>query len=415
MSTDSDVATGVNTGLAVAAVACALLPPPADGFCEAGVAIAKALAALGEWLTAEFRDTYHPTMSDSEAWLTLSRIHPFLAMSDIDKSDLNAHNGAMMMRYWMVTSGETPQGKKGNNGLLHNPHLQVGEHTFNCENPYQCKDDPDEPMSSELIMSDVLARYNRWVASGGGKNLKALSVMVPTIRRHPSEAKLILSSIRKYPAPFKAQMGLAEITDALDQIQEQIRALRLIAGEDGPDPGHQLEAIFGGDLTVHQATKDPSLNLPFEAIYPYEFAGRWVHRGTVKTGKLTKATQGYVTPGVSETTTGAAPTYPAGTPVYADDDPTRKQQYGAYDSHRGWVRVHVMNLGVNDPYSWFWVPTDFVAWPRVTGRTTKKKKASGAGAESGDVEDKTTGYLVLAGALTLTLGAFAALTRASRY
>ena len=210
MSTESDVRTGVHYGFAVAAVACGALPPPADGFCEAAVAIGRALDALGEWLTDAFRDTYHPTMSDSEAWLILSRIHPWLAMSDIDRSD-DPNHGSMMMRYWMVTSGETPKGKKGNNGLLHNPHLQIGEYNFNCENPYQCNDDPDEPMSSMVVMQDVMNRQQKWVASGGGKNLKALPMMVPTLRRHPAEAQIILNAIRKYPKPFIAQMGFPEI------------------------------------------------------------------------------------------------------------------------------------------------------------------------------------------------------------
>lgn len=74
-------------------------------------------------------------------------------------------------------------------------------------------------------------------------------------------------------------------------------------------------------------------------------------------GTLARATQGWVTPGVSESTTGNAPMYPAGTPIHSDEDPTRKSQLGGWKKGN-WLRVHVDGMGPNDAYSWFWIPTN---------------------------------------------------------
>jgi hypothetical protein len=342
-------------------------------------------------------------MSDAEAWLTLSRIHPWLAMSDIDRSD-DPNHGSMMMRYWMVTSGETPKGKKGNNGLLHNPHLQIGEYSFNCENPYQCNDDPDEPMSSMLVMQDVMNRQQKWVASGGGKNLKALPMMVPTLRRHPVEAQIILNAIRKYPKPFIAQMGFPEISANVNQLQEQIRALRLIAGEDGPDPGHQLEKIFGGDLTVRQATKDPSLNLPLEMIYPYTFdkkSGKWVKISAEQLKKVKQGAVAQLNPaqrvqaglvGLKTTINGIPGQIDAKGNLVSDPatlTPAQRIQAGFAGKP-----VTIAGLsGHIDPQ----------------GAFIADKTSSGPGEQ-----DKTTGYLVLGGAVLATIGAFVALVRQER-
>jgi hypothetical protein len=394
----AEAATAVGIGAAIGNA----IPIPFIG--AAIGAIIGAFSALGAWITSIARDTYHPTMADAEAWLLLSRIHPYLPMSFIDQSG-DADHGSKMMRYWMVVSGETPKGKKGNNGILHNPHLQLLENTFSCDNPYQCNDDPDEPMSSMVIMQDVLDRYHRWVASGGGKNLKAISTMIPTMHRDPNAARLILSTIRAYPQPFKNQMGLPEIADNLNQLQEQIRALRLIAGEDGPDPGKKLEKIFGGDLTVHKATKDPFLDLPFAMVYPYMFdkkSGKWVKISPSELKKEEQAAVADLTPDQRVRAGLAGVTAMiAGVPGQIDRHGnfvtnvatlTPEQRIGA-----GYVGKQVTMNGLGghiDAQGAFIVDT---------------KTASGPGEQ-----DRTVGYMILGGVLTLTLGAFAALCRVDR-
>ena len=398
----AEAATAVGVGAAIGNA----IPIPFIG--AAIGAIVGALSALGVWLESIGRDTYHPTTADAEAWLTLSRIHPYLAMSDIDRSD-DADHGSKLMRYWMVVSGETPKGKKGNSGKLHNPHLQLLENTFNCENPYQCNDDPDEPMSSQVIMQDVLDRYHHWVASGGGKNLKALSEMVPTIHRDPNAAKLMLATIRAYPQPFKNQMGFSEIANNLNQLQEQIRALRLIAGEDGPDPGKKLEKIFGGDLTVHLASKNPTLDLPFAMIYPYMFdkkVGKWVKISPSELKKEELAAVAELTP-AQRVRAGLA-----GVTAVVKDVP------GQIDRHGNFV-TDVATLSPSQRLGAGYAGKKVVVYGRpghidAQGAfISDVKMSSGPGAGDND-SDKTVGYVVLGSALVLTLSAFVALARQNK-
>jgi hypothetical protein len=75
-------------------------------------------------------------------------------------------------------------------------------------------------------------------------------------------------------------------------------------------------------------------------------------------GTLSRATQGWVTPGVSESTTGNAPTYPAGTQIHADEWPARMAQFGGWKKGN-WLRVHVDGKGPDDAYSWFWIPSSY--------------------------------------------------------
>ena len=81
-------------------------------------------------------------------------------------------------------------------------------------------------------------------------------------------------------------------------------------------------------------------------------------------GTLAHATRGWVAPGQVEVP--GAPIYPAGTHIHSDDDPTRKSQLGGWKKGN-WYRVHIDGTGPNDPYSWFWIPTNYFVDSRSGG------------------------------------------------
>jgi|SRR5271166_1574986 len=396
MTTEQDVGKGAGIAIGIAASACSVVPGIGTGICAAAAAIASAFVALGTWISSAFRDTFHPDKATSEAWLMMMRIHPALTMLNVDVAN-NPNDGSRLIRYFMITSGETPQGKKGNNGQLHNP-----TNSYSCDNPYQCNDDGDEPLSSMAILQNVKGRFDHWVATGGGKNLKALPSMVPTLHRRPDEARLILAAIRQYPQPFKNISQWSEITANANQVQEQLRAMRLIAGEDGPDPGHVLEGIFGGDLTVHQHGHDPSIHKPFASFYPFKFLnGKWVSMSPAEVKKTEDDFYEHLSPS-DRVLVGLA---------------GKKEDFGGHhghvDEHGLFIVDDVSSLSPDERIKAGYAGKKFTV-NGMPGHVdadgafivdSPPKTASGPG--GGD--SKTVGYLVLGGAVTLTLGAFAAL------
>lgn len=260
--TEGDVAKAAPVAIAAAAGACSVVPGIGTGICAAGAAIASALVAFGTWIAGLGRDTFHPDKATAEALLMLFRIHPAAAfLTDVDRA-ADPQAAAKLARYFRVVSGEVPAGQRGNNGILHNPYLDPGDY----QNPYQGRTDPAEPLTSIAYYSGVFNNYQKWVASGGGSlhptkgrgNLAALPRFVPTPHRRPEEARMILDAIRRWPAPFiKVLQAWGQFGGIADQMQEQVREMRRLAGEDGPDPGGKLQAVFGGDLTVHAPHRPP--------------------------------------------------------------------------------------------------------------------------------------------------------------
>jgi hypothetical protein len=395
MTTEQDVGKGAGIAVGVAAAACSVIPGIGTGLCAAGAAIASAFVALGTWISSAFRDTFHPDRATAEAWLMMMRVHPALTMLNVDVAK-DPDDGSRLVRYFMIVGGETPQGKKGNNGQLHNP-----TNSHSCDNPYQCNDDGDEPLTSMAVLENVKARYDHWVATGGGKNLQALSSMVPTLHRRPDEARLILAAIRQYPQPFKNIAGWSEIQANLNQVQEQLRALRLIAGEDGPDPGRVLESIFGGDLTVHQRGHDPSIHKPFASFYPFKFlGGKWVPMSAAEVKKVENDFYEHLSP-ADRLIVGLA---------------GKKENFegrtGRVDEQGVFVVDNVSTLSPEDRVKAGYVGKKFTI-DGIPGHidaqgafiVNSPKTASGPGL----YEDKSAGYLILGGAVALTLGAFVAL------
>lgn len=97
---------------------------------------------------------------------------------------------------------------------------------------------------------------------------------------------MILGVVRQFPdrfsaffkAPGQHMHGLyaGGFTDRPDrpfdmfkaQLRTQVRAMRLIAQEDGPDPGGMLQRVFGGDLTVHQPVANKKVDGVLDAPVP---------------------------------------------------------------------------------------------------------------------------------------------------
>jgi len=98
----------------------------------------------------------------------------------------------------------------------------------------------------------------------------------------------------------------------------------------------------------------------------YDWMSQHRAQGSVIPGTLTHATTGWVTPGVSETAVGAAPTYAVGTHIHNDDYPPREAQLGSW-KNGNWRRVHVTGMGPNDPFSWFWIPDHYFRESIVAG------------------------------------------------
>jgi hypothetical protein len=140
-----------------------------------------------------------------------------------------------------------------------------------------------------------------------------------------------------------------------------------VDGELVPGPQYSTVAVAGKQRIVEP---DGAINMVESGMSTFTNAGRVAAGLTGKTlawgpgitGLLTAPTQGWVKPGVSESTTGNAPTRIAGTPLELDGDAGRIKQYGSATSQRGWLRVHVQGMGVSDAYSWFWIPTNLMQW-----------------------------------------------------
>ncbi len=250
MSAEEDVGKAAPLAIGAAAAACAGFLGIGSGICAAGAAIVSALVAFGTWISSAERDTFHPDKATSEAFLTLMRIHPAVGWSaDIDRSGTPV-DATNLARYFRITSGEVPSGVKGNNaglpgGDLHNPHLSTA-----CDNPYQCSNDPDEPLTHNMWVQNAFDRYQHWKNDAKG-NLDLLANYVGTPHRQPHEAKLILTTIRSYPDPFRyvlTNWPAFSREPLRSELQAQVREMRRLAGESGP-ADRVLQSLFGGDLT----------------------------------------------------------------------------------------------------------------------------------------------------------------------
>lgn len=257
-------ATGAAAGIA-GAIGSAI-PIPGIG------AIIAALAALIAGLVGGLKDTFHPSPGIAAAWLTIFRFAPQMAMLNIDRA-VNPIEGANLSRYFMIVSGSVKKGQRGNAGrdvALNNPNISTS-----CDNPYQCRVDPLEPLTDADRLQKVGSEFEAWakLSEATDKNPKAkarqdvdrkLPHMVPPLHgRDPAYAQGLLAMIRKHPSAFRSINQWSEWTANANQIRAQLRALRASAGEHGNDS--LLASIFGGDVTPYPEfapSKPPPHPLP---------------------------------------------------------------------------------------------------------------------------------------------------------
>src|SRR5580698_1635073 len=123
MTTEADVGKAAAIAIPAAAAACSVVPGIGTAVCAVGAGIASALTAAGVAISSALRDTFHLSIAQSEAVLTLIRLAPsllFLGHGGIDNVG-SPPQAAKLVRYLRVTSGEVPTGIAGNTGKLHNP------------------------------------------------------------------------------------------------------------------------------------------------------------------------------------------------------------------------------------------------------------------------------------------------------
>ena len=213
-------------------------------------AIIGGLTAFGLWLASATKETFNLTPDQADALLDFFELVPALSFMNVDKA-LNPTAASHLARYLMVASGRVPTGVKGNNGQLYNP---VSD--YKCDNPYMCQIDPDQPLTDERY---IAPHYWQYIAA----QRRGVPYVPERAINTPSDAAKLLAALRKHGG---AVSGMNEFSGAnAAMIGEEIRALRLLAGEDGPDM--LLTAIFGVDVTVHQP-------VPW-----YEDPGWWVVGG----------------------------------------------------------------------------------------------------------------------------------------
>jgi hypothetical protein len=253
-TTAAAVASGVGLGAAQAAVSGALttaatvggeaaaavgigtavgnaIPIPLIG--AAIGAFVGAMTAFGIWLASATKDSFNLTPAQADALLDFFELVPALSFMNVDKA-LTPTAAAHLARYLMVRSGRVPVGVKGNNGQLYNP-----VSNFSCDNPYLCRVDPDQPLTDERY---VAPHYWQYVAA----QRRGVPYVPDRAVNSPAAAGKLLAALRKHGLEVS---GMSEFTGANAQlIGEEIRALRLLAGESGPDPA--LTNIFGVDVTV---------------------------------------------------------------------------------------------------------------------------------------------------------------------
>lgn len=143
-------ATLAGTAIGVGAAIGNVIPIPGLG-AAIGAAIG-ALVALGELLSSELSDTFHPTPLEAEAWLTIFRLNLCFAFSGVDNA-ITPEQAARLVRYFKMVSHEVLPGQKGNTGDLYNP-----VSNDSCDNPYMCRTDPDDPLTDAGYMHEALVR-----------------------------------------------------------------------------------------------------------------------------------------------------------------------------------------------------------------------------------------------------------------
>jgi len=238
-----DIASAAATVGAAAAAAEAAVPIPVIGAIVAGLVAAG--TAIGEALSAAERDGFKPTQQEAEELLVFFRLDPALAFSGVDNAG-EPNRVATLIRYLRLVSGEIKPGQYGNNGVWDRN---------SCANPYICQVDPTEPLTDPKVLEPI---YWQLVA-----NLrKGQSYAAPSMIKTPAQAQATLTFMRKYG---QTSMNWSQLAGAKPQIREEVKALRLLAGEDGPDPA--LATVLGGDVTVHQPPKGPGPYKPGVQVY----------------------------------------------------------------------------------------------------------------------------------------------------
>ncbi len=231
-ATAASGATAAASAIGIGAAAGNAIPIPGVG-AAIGAAIG-ALVAAGTWIANSLKDTFHPTQEQAEDWLWMFRIDPVLCFLNVDKAT-DPQSAARLVRYFRVIA-EVPVGVKGNNGVLYNP-----VSNDSCDNPYLCRVDPDEPLTDPAFL-DRYFRGLQAVATRTGKQIWQLPpgvyhAFAPSTIRTPVEARAALRFLAKHA---EAIWAWSEIQGNLGQVQDELRAMKLLAdGKDPSDPWHR--------------------------------------------------------------------------------------------------------------------------------------------------------------------------------
>ena len=272
-----------------------------------GTAIGAAIGAItaaGIAISDALKDDFQPTPQQAAALLVLMRLEPALLFTGIDNAT-TPDKAAVLARYLRVVSGEVPTGALGNNGVWDR---------HSCSNPYICKADPSEPLTDPAFLQPIYDAVRKignytikgsdgswhsggwltpgqhvdpngdsrswpvgttldfadgtqwrlrtqqqtfglnstdatWDQSGAAKS--KFTDFIPSDIKSPADARTILGALRNNVAVFGAATGWSQVQNQLSDIAAEIRAVRQIAGEVGPDP--VLASVFG-DVTVPAKT-----------------------------------------------------------------------------------------------------------------------------------------------------------------
>jgi hypothetical protein len=212
---------------------------PIPGVGAAIGAVVGAAVALGTWIASVTTDSFHPTPDQAEALLAFGDAWPPFYFLNVDKA-VTPDTAARLVRYLLLVAGKIPKGKLGNTGELYNPVSNTS-----CDNPYMCIADPDYPFTDE---EQIAVYYWEYIAAQRAGKVLSAANMTPVVST-PTQAAALLALLRKYGTQVSSW---SEVTGNQQQIAAEVKALRLLAGEDGSDA--VLNAIVGADVSIQQPT-----------------------------------------------------------------------------------------------------------------------------------------------------------------
>ena len=225
--------------------------------------VVGAFTAAGIGIAALARDKFKPSPLQAMAYLEFFHLDPALLFLGVDNAN-TPEKAARLVRYLRLVAGIVP-----NHGPLYNP---VSDRS--CKNPYLCRVDPDEPLTDPKVLAHIYAHARRGWAKGA-RSKDFASYVLPSVRT-PTQAKALLAILREHTKTFAGleQWSASKHNDG--PVCDEVRALRRLAGESGPDP--VLSALFG-DVTV-QASPRPHHVAPAHRASAHPMATEATSRAT---------------------------------------------------------------------------------------------------------------------------------------